>query len=125
MSDLTNLIEWNQFAEDKKTVLEVLTILNNRHRTVIKARDKARKLYDHMRSTAEENGFESLTDAVTQEVKMRDLARELRDALQEDLEFFADREDADHDGQRFIGNDEMQRAQTIREILNKAKEVLG
>ena len=37
MNDLTNLIEWNKFAHDKKTVLEVLTILNNRHRDAIEA----------------------------------------------------------------------------------------
>lgn len=37
MNDLTNLIEWNEFAHDKKTVLEVLTILNNRHRAAVAA----------------------------------------------------------------------------------------
>ena len=28
-------MEWNQFAEDQKTLLEALTILNNRHRTIV------------------------------------------------------------------------------------------
>lgn len=32
MNDLTNLIEWTEFAADKKTVSEVLAILNSRHR---------------------------------------------------------------------------------------------
>ena len=35
VSDLINLMEWNQFAEDRKTLLEALTILNNRHREVV------------------------------------------------------------------------------------------
>lgn len=30
--DLTNLMEWNRFAEERKTVIETLTIFNNRHR---------------------------------------------------------------------------------------------
>lgn len=33
--DLINLMEWNRFAEDRKTLLEALTILNNRHRTIV------------------------------------------------------------------------------------------
>lgn len=32
MNDITNLMEWTEFASDKKTVSEVLTTLNNRHR---------------------------------------------------------------------------------------------
>ena len=32
MNDFTNLIEWTEFAADKKTVSEVLAILNSRHR---------------------------------------------------------------------------------------------
>ena len=35
--DLINLMEWNRFAEQGMTLLEVLTILNNRHRAEIKA----------------------------------------------------------------------------------------
>jgi len=35
MNDLINLMEWNQFAEDRKTLLEALTILNNRHREAV------------------------------------------------------------------------------------------
>jgi hypothetical protein len=35
MNDLIDLMEWNQFAEDRKTLLEALTILNNRHREVV------------------------------------------------------------------------------------------
>lgn len=42
MNDLTNLIEWNEFADNKKTVLEVLTILNNRHRAAIAAVESER-----------------------------------------------------------------------------------
>ena len=33
--DLTSLSEWNQFAEERKTVLETMTILNNRHRAIV------------------------------------------------------------------------------------------
>lgn len=33
--DLTNLMEWNRFADEKKTLIEALTILNNRHRQAI------------------------------------------------------------------------------------------
>lgn len=36
--DLINLMEWNRFAEQGMTLLEVLTILNNRHRADIEAR---------------------------------------------------------------------------------------
>ena len=36
--DLINLMEWNRFAEQGMTLLEVLTILNNRHRAEIEAR---------------------------------------------------------------------------------------
>lgn len=36
--DLINLMEWNRFAEQGMTVLEVLTILNNRHRAEIEVR---------------------------------------------------------------------------------------
>lgn len=32
MSDLTNLMEWRRWAEEGKTLLEALIILNNRHR---------------------------------------------------------------------------------------------
>lgn len=35
--DLINLMEWNRFAEQGMTLLEVLTILNNRHRAEIEA----------------------------------------------------------------------------------------
>jgi hypothetical protein len=46
MNDLTNIIEWNEFAADRRTVLEVLTILNNRHREIVdrleRERDEAR-----------------------------------------------------------------------------------
>jgi hypothetical protein len=35
VNDLIDLMEWNQFAEDRKTLLEALTILNNRHREVV------------------------------------------------------------------------------------------
>lgn len=45
--DLVNLIEWNRFAEEKKTLLEALTILNNRHREAVSSiereRDEARE----------------------------------------------------------------------------------
>lgn len=45
--DLVNLMEWNRFAEEKKTLLEALTILNNRHREAVSSiereRDEARK----------------------------------------------------------------------------------
>jgi hypothetical protein len=30
--DIVNLIEWNRWADDRKTLLEALTIINNRHR---------------------------------------------------------------------------------------------
>ena len=33
--DLTNLMEWNRFSDEEKTLLEALTILNNRHRQAI------------------------------------------------------------------------------------------
>jgi hypothetical protein len=32
MSDIVNLIEWNEWANERKTLLEALTIINNRHR---------------------------------------------------------------------------------------------
>jgi len=35
--DFINLMEWNRFAEQGMTLLEVLTILNNRHRAEIVA----------------------------------------------------------------------------------------
>ncbi len=33
--DLVDLMEWGRFAEERKTLLEALTILNNRHRQAI------------------------------------------------------------------------------------------
>lgn len=33
--DLCDLMEWSRFAEGRKTLLEALTILNNRHREVV------------------------------------------------------------------------------------------
>lgn len=42
----------------------------------------------------------------------------LRASLESALEYFADREDADHNGSRFVGNLEMKMAQEIREALS-------
>ena len=33
--DLTNLTEWNRWAGKKMTVIETMTILNNRHRQTV------------------------------------------------------------------------------------------
>lgn len=33
--DLINLIEWNEFAEQRMTLLEALTTINNRHRDTV------------------------------------------------------------------------------------------
>ena len=33
--DMVDLMEWGRFAEERKTLLEALTILNNRHRQAI------------------------------------------------------------------------------------------
>lgn len=46
--DLINLMEWNQFAEDRKTLLEALTILNNRHRAT--AAELNQRLIDRQES---------------------------------------------------------------------------
>jgi len=35
MNDLIDLMEWNRFADERKTLLEALTILNNRHREAV------------------------------------------------------------------------------------------
>lgn len=45
---------------------------------------------------------------------------EMFDALAEALEYFEDREDADHNGARFVANKEMQIAEMIRLALRKA-----
>lgn len=44
---------------------------------------------------------------------------QLESALETALEYFADREDADHNGQRFVGNKEMKIAQELREAMSK------
>lgn len=43
MSDLLNIMEWNRWSEEGKTVLEVLTILNNRHLEVVKTLARLRQ----------------------------------------------------------------------------------
>lgn len=47
--------------------------------------------------------------------------RKLRTVLEEALEYFEDRQDADHNGERFVPNKEMRMAQTIREALGEAE----
>jgi hypothetical protein len=81
MSDLTNLIEWNQFAEDKKTVLEVLTILNKRHRDVCKERDEAREETSRAVRHRDE-AWAEIAELKRELGEARELARELRDALE-------------------------------------------
>ena len=45
MNDLTNLVEWNRWLREGKTMFEVLTILNNRHREEVgRLKGLARKL---------------------------------------------------------------------------------
>lgn len=41
-------------------------------------------------------------------------------ALEELLPYFENREDADHNGQRFVANTEMQHAEAIRNALKEA-----
>lgn len=44
MSDIVNLIEWNGWADERKTLLEALTIINNRHR------EKVSRLEDELKT---------------------------------------------------------------------------
>lgn len=83
--DLTNLQEWNSFCEKRMTVLEVLTLLNNRHRErmaeVIAERDDA---HEQLSSICEELfgnddtiGGESAADYVIRQVtKERETLRD-------------------------------------------------
>ena len=54
--NLTDLQEWNSFAEKRLTVLETLTILNSRHRDrlakAVTERDEAREELDDWRNAA-------------------------------------------------------------------------
>jgi len=47
-------------------------------------------------------------------------APELLEALQNCLNYFEDREDADHNGEGYVLNDEMQNAEMIRAAIRKA-----
>jgi hypothetical protein len=58
-------MEWNQFAEDRKTVLEVLTILNNRYRAAVSERDEARALARELRDAL--NNASRFVDCYTSE----------------------------------------------------------
>lgn len=40
--DLVNLMEWNRFAEENKTILEALTILNNLHPEAVSSIERER-----------------------------------------------------------------------------------
>lgn len=74
MNDLTNLIEWTEFVADGKTVLEVLTILNNRH---LKAVDKIERERDEARE-------QIAASAINTNVRLFDLVRYSRASLYED-----------------------------------------
>lgn len=83
--DLINLMEWNQFAEDRKTLLEALTILNNRHRTIVAELNQ--RLIDRTEShTAqtiriEDTWREKLRESQAQVVALRDALTQYREAF--------------------------------------------
>lgn len=83
--DLINLMEWNRFAEDRKTLLEALTILNNRHRTIVAELNQ--RLIDRTEShTAqtiriEDTWREKLRGSQSQVVALRDALTQYREAF--------------------------------------------
>jgi len=53
--DLISLHEWNQFADERKTLLEALTILNNRHREAVSKLERHRLLRRQRRGRVAEH----------------------------------------------------------------------
>lgn len=85
---------------------------------------ESRDLYQHMQDVAGAHGFESITAAITQAVKMRELARELRDALGVMLdEYEAQRNQygTDYLWKKYEGTEAISNADAVH---TKAKEVL-
>jgi molybdopterin converting factor small subunit len=71
MNDLTNLNEWIQFAADKKTVLEVLTFLNNRHcETVGKLEAELAAMREEIAATDASSESELIQETQTQNITL-------------------------------------------------------
>lgn len=68
--DLINLMEWNRFAEDRKTLLEALTILNNRHRTIVAELNQ--RLFQAQLIRIEDTWREKLRESQAQVLALRE-----------------------------------------------------
>lgn len=81
--DLTNLTEWNRWAGKKMTVIETMTILNNRHRQTVSELNQ--RLIDRTEShTAqtiriEDTWREKLRESQAQVVDLRDCLEHLKE----------------------------------------------
>jgi len=68
MNDLIDLMEWNRFADERKTLLEALTILNNRHREQIgkleRERDELRESKANAYAAKYRDGCISLSHSI-------------------------------------------------------------
>lgn len=83
--DLINLMEWNRFAEDRKTLLEALTILNNRHRTIVAELNQRpierQNSFQAQLIRIEETWREKLRESQAQVVALRDALTQYREAF--------------------------------------------
>lgn len=83
--DLTNLTEWNRWAGKKMTVIETMTILNNRHRQTVSELNQ--RLIDrtdsHTAQTIriEDTWREKLRESQAQVVALRDALTQYREAF--------------------------------------------
>lgn len=68
----------------------------------------------------DQNQLEQDVERICGEIdKMQGIIGDMSEVLMECLEYFEDREDADHDGTRFIANKEMRLSIWIRRVLAK------
>lgn len=83
--DLTNLTEWNRWAGKKMTVIETMTILNNRHRQTVSELNQCLidRTESHTAQTIriEDTWREKLRESQAQVVALRDALTQYREAF--------------------------------------------